>query len=92
MLTGADSGGRGEYNNICIINYLLVSPVGVDTATVDARIAVPIVVALVHVDVAVGPVEAGSAGAPVSVAQGGARGPVPTRLRRTIVRLIAIFS
>jgi hypothetical protein len=69
---------------------LLVSAIGVDATAMNAGI-VPGVVALVHVDVAVGPVEPGPAGAAVAVAKRGAGGTIATRLTRAIVRLLTVL-
>ena len=51
-----------------------------------------VVVALVHVDVAVGSLEARLAGAPVVVAQGGAGGAVPAGLGGAVVLLSAVLA
>ena len=67
---------------------LLVSSVGVHTAAVHARVS-PGVVTLVHVDVAVGAVEAWPTGAAVAVPKGGAGGAVAAGLARAVVRLLA---
>ena len=52
---------------------------------------VGVVVALVHVDVAVGSLEARLAGAPVVVAEGGAGGAVPAGLGGAVVLLSAVL-
>jgi len=59
---------------------------------VEAGVAVPVVVALVHIDVAVRSVEALSAGAPVPVGEGLAGRSVATGLRRAVVRLLTCFT
>ena len=56
----------------------------------DARVGV--VVALVHVDVAVGSLEARLAGAPVVVAEGGAGCSVPAGLGGAVVLLSAVLA
>ena len=71
---------------------LLVASIGVDASAVEAGVAVPVVVALVHVDVAVRSVEALSAGAPVPVGEGLAGRSVATGLRRAVVRLLTCFT
>lgn len=55
----------------------------------EAGVAVPVVMALVHVDVAVGPVVALLAGAPVAVGQRLAGGAIATGLCRAVVWLLA---
>ena len=74
-------------SNAIISFYLLVATVGVLTSPVLAGVAV--VVALVHVEVAVGSLEAGLAGAAVVVAQRGALASVPAGVVSTVVLLLA---
>ena len=58
----------------------------------SAGVLVPVVVALVDVDVAVGPVETRPTGATVAVPQRGAGGTVPAGLTGTVIRFLAIGS
>ena len=70
--------------------YSLVAAVSVLAPAVYAGIGV--VVALVHVDVAVGSLEARLAGAPVVVAEGGAGCSVPAGLGGAVVLLSAVLA
>ena len=71
-----------------LVLYSLVSSVSVLAPAMLARVGV--VVALVHVDVAVWSLEARLAGAPVVVAEGGAGGAVPAGLVTAVVLLRAV--
>ena len=73
-----------------LVRNLLVSSVRVNAASMFAGVPVPVVVALVDVDVTVGAVEAGPTSATVPVPKGGTGSSVPTGLAGTIVRLLAI--
>lgn len=78
--------------SIALLTFTLVISISINTTAMHTGIIVKLAVALVHVQVAVRPVESRFTGASVAVPQGGTCGPVSAGLAGTVVPLFAGWS
>lgn len=78
--------------SIALLTFTLVTSISINTTAMHTWIIVKLAVALVHVQVAVRPVESWFTGASVAVPQGGTSGPVSAGLAGTVVPLFAGWS